>query len=178
MISQCSPGECGRGSYGHPKIIRWGSETKLKIGNYCSIADDVVILLGGEHHAEWITTFPFNVLMLEFNHISDSPNTKGDIIIGNDVWLGYGSIIRSGVTIGDGAVIGAGAVVAKDIEPYAIVAGNPVQLIRKRFDDETIKWLLEIKWWDWPEEKIVRFVPLMLSADIEKFRRAVEDYKT
>ena len=169
--------EVGRATYGSPNVIRWGGSAKLRIGSFCSIATGVTILLGGEHHTEWVTTFPFNILNPEFNYISDHPNNKGDIIIGSDVWLGHNLLILSGVTIGDGAVIGAGAVVAKDVEPYAIAVGNPIRVIRKRFDDATIKWLLEIKWWDWPEDKIKRFVPLMLSADMEKFKRSVMDYK-
>jgi acetyltransferase-like isoleucine patch superfamily enzyme len=94
--------------------------------------------------------------------------SKGDVVIGNDVWLGYGSMIMSGVGIGDGAVIAAGAVVTRDVEPYSIVAGNPARLIKKRFDEETIDKLLKIKWWDWPVEKINNNLNLIYNIDVSK----------
>ncbi len=112
-------------TYGVPKIMSWDNKTHLTIGKFCSIADNVTILLGGEHCVQWVTTYPFNVFLNSKSHITGHPKTKGDIHIGNDVWLASGCKILSGVTIGDGAVIGANAVVASDVPPYAIMGGGP-----------------------------------------------------
>ncbi len=162
--------ERGRGSFGGIDISQYGDGTRLKIGNFCSIASDISILLGGEHRTDWVTTYAFNVTWAGVaGHIEGHPKTKGDVIIGNDVWIGKGAMILSGVTIGDGAVIGAKAVVTKDVPPYAIVAGNPARIIRYRFDDETIRKLLAIAWWNWPDEKIASAMELLLSDDINKF---------
>lgn len=147
----------GKYTYGHPHIINWEDGGKLKIGNYCSIAGGVTILLGGNHRLDWMTTYPFPAspdFKKDSSGITNYSVSKGDVIIGNDVALGQDTLILSGVKIGDGAVVGARAVVTKDIEPYAIVAGNPAKEIRKRFDQKTIDKLLKLKWWDWPEEKI------------------------
>jgi virginiamycin A acetyltransferase len=144
----------GKFSYGNPKIIAWDKKNVLKIGNFCSIADGVIIVLGGEHRIDWVTTYPFNKNLKDCCHFTGHPATKGDIIIGNDVWIGLNATILSGVTIGDGAVIGANSLVARDVEPYTIVAGNPARSIRKRFSQQTIDKLLRIKWWDWEIEKI------------------------
>ncbi|CAM5455544.1 serine O-acetyltransferase [Thauera mechernichensis] len=95
-------------------------------------------------------------------------------MIGNDLWIGFGATIVGGVKIGDGAVIGAHAVVTKDVPPYAIVGGNPARLIRMRFDDATVTRLLELKWWQWPEERILQFIPDLLSGDIEGFLSKTE----
>ena len=111
----------------------------LHIGKFCSIADDVKILLGGEHNYHLGSTYPFDNLLIRFKELGPSVKTKGDIHIGSDVWIGYGSIILSGVTIGDGAVIGAGSVVAKDIPPYAVAAGNPARVIKSRFSPKVVQ---------------------------------------
>ena len=104
-------------------------------------------------------------------NVIDNPNIQiGDIIIGNDVWIGYEAVILPGVTIGDGAVIGCRAVVTKDVPPYTIVGGVPAKPIRKRFDEETIKELQKIKWWDWPEEKIAGKIPAIQAGDLEELR--------
>jgi len=105
----------------------------------------------------------------EGKEITGHPKTKGDVIIGSDVWIGTESLILSGVTIGDGAVIGARAVVAKDVPPFSVVVGNPAKIIKKRFDDQTIEKLLDIKWWLWPDSRISKAIPLLLSDDISKF---------
>lgn len=163
----------GTFSYGcpAPKVIAdpFNPQSTLKIGRFCSIASDVTIILGNEHRPDWVTTYPFNRILDEFNELKGHPATKGNVTIGNDVWIGYHVLILSGVTIGDGAVVGAGSVVTKDIEPYAIVAGNPAKLIRKRFDEKTINMLLKIQWWNWSLQRIKENVPLMLSKNIEKF---------
>jgi acetyltransferase-like isoleucine patch superfamily enzyme len=150
-------GVIGDYTYGKPEITYWREDIKLEIGKFCSIGHDVKILMGGNHRPDWVTTYPFPALNSEWPEAKDiegHPATKGDVIIGNDVWICDRVTILSGVTIGDGAVIGGGAVISKDVGPYSIVAGNPAREIRKRFSEETISNLLTLKWWDWPLEKI------------------------
>lgn len=159
----------GKWSYGKPKIMSWGEGATLKIGSFCSFGAEVMILLGGEHRIDWVTTYPFNVLWKSAEKFKGHPATKGDIVIGNDVWIGEGVLILSGVTIGDGAVVGARAVVSKDIPAYGVVAGNPARLIKKRFDEDTIQRLLKIAWWNWDDEKIEKYLPLLLCGDISRF---------
>ncbi len=163
----------GRETYGNPDIHSWGEGSTLAVGSFTSIASGVQIFLGGEHRTDWVTTFPFNVLWRR-NDITGHPKTKGDVIIGNDVWIATDAVIMSGVTIGDGAVIGARAVVAKNVAPYAIVAGNPAVVMKKRFDDATIQRLLEVQWWNWSDAKIKNALPLLLNDDIEKFLKFAE----
>ncbi len=159
----------GRGTYGHPEVVAWDAAGNLTIGRYCSIAAGVTILLGGEHRPDWVTTYPFNVLEGRAVKYKGHPTTKGDVRIGNDVWIGRAATILSGVTIGDGAVIGAGSVVAKSVEPYSIVVGNPGRRVRYRFPPETITLLLAIGWWDWPQEEIEAAWPLLLSSNVSEF---------
>ncbi len=162
--------EYGKGSYGKIHEVGWGEGATVIVGKYCSIASGVVVLTGGEHRVDWVTTYPFNVLWPRVaGHIQGHPKTKGNVIIGNDVWIGMDAFILSGVKIGDGAVVGAKSVVAKDVPPYAIVGGNPAKIIRYRFDPETIDRLLSIAWWDWPDQKIRSNIDLLLSNDIEEF---------
>ena len=133
-------------TYGADKIqvFQWGEGAKCHLGKYCSVADNVKVFLGGDHRVDWITTFPFN----------GASTTKGDIHIGNDVWLSHGVTIMSGVTIGDGAIIAANSHVVKDVAPYAIHGGNPAKFIRYRFENEIITLLMELKWWDLPENVV------------------------
>ena len=159
----------GKFTYGEPTVLSWGEKATLVIGNFCSIAGGVTILLGGEHRPDWVTTFPFSKFFTEFQTITGHPATKGDVTIGNDVWIGMNSLILSGVNIGDGAVIGANSVIARDVEPYSMVAGNPAKLIRKRFDQTTIDKLLKIKWWNWDVQRIKENVSLMLSTKVKEF---------
>jgi acetyltransferase-like isoleucine patch superfamily enzyme len=159
----------GRDTYGKPKIHSWGEGATLEIGAFTSIASGVQLFLGGEHRTDWVTTFPFNKLWNEAKTISGHPKTKGNIKIGNDVWIATEAIVMSGVTIGDGAVIGARAVVAKDIPPYSIAVGNPATIVKKRFDEETIKNLLDIQWWNWTDSKIKQALPLLLNNEIDNF---------
>lgn len=171
----CSLEERGRGSYGAPEVVSWGEGARLKIGQFCSIANGVTILLGGEHRVDWVTTYPFSFLWPQVaGHIKGHPKTKGDVIIGNDVWIGTGALILSGVTIGDGAVVGAHAVVTKNVPPYAIVGGNPAKIIRYRFDEYTIQKLLAISWWNWPDQKIAVAMEFLLSNDINTFIKYFE----
>lgn len=134
---------------------------RLIIGKFCSIACGAKFLFNSANHAlKPIATYPFPIFWkewgLEMTAITDAWDNKGDIVIGNDVWIGYEAVIMSGVTIGDGAIIGTRAVVTKDVPPYAIVGGVPAKIIRKRFDDKTIGTLLRLQWWNWPPEKIKR----------------------
>lgn len=156
-------------TYGVPEIITFKDDpTKVYIGKFCSIAPSVKIICGGLHRTDWISTYPFNCYMQDYSYIKGHPTTKGDIRIGNDVWIGDGVTILSGVTIGDGAVIAAGAVVTKDVESYSIVGGVPATFIRKRFDDEIIHNLQELKWWDWDYDKIYEAIPLLQSSRFEE----------
>jgi acetyltransferase-like isoleucine patch superfamily enzyme len=162
-------------TYGVPIIKSWNDETKLIIGKFCSIAENVTFMLGGEHKTDWVTTYPFNALMSSFSHIKGHPATKGDITVGNDVWIAQGARIMSGVTVGDGAVIGAGAVVTKDVPPYAIVGGVPAKVIKYRFDKKKIKFLLKMRWWDLSDELLVSAVEILQSKNIDAL---IDFYKT
>jgi acetyltransferase-like isoleucine patch superfamily enzyme len=161
--------DIGEHTYGTPTVLTWQEGTTLKIGKYSSIADNVTIFLGGNHRTDWVTTYPFNVLDPLAEHIKGHPHSRGDVVIGNDVWLGRGCVIMSGVTIGDGACVAANAVVTRDVAPYSIVGGNPARVIRKRFTDAQIKHLLQIRWWDWPREKIAAVYEQLLSPNIDNF---------
>lgn len=160
----------GRHSYGDLTVRSWKEGSTLEIGAFCSLAAGVKIFLGGEHRSDWVTTFPFTALWAEdAGHIPGHPKSRGDVIIGNDVWIGTEAVITSGVRIGDGAVIGMRAVVTRDVPPYTIVAGNPARAIRRRFADEDIERLHAIAWWDWDDERIRRYLPLLLAEDIGGF---------
>lgn len=158
----------GRGTYGDLSV-RFQGGAELTIGAYTSIAANVKVFLGGEHRTDWVTTYPFNVLMESAKILSGHPKSKGNVIIGNDVWIGTDAIILSGVNIADGAVIGAGAVVAQSVPPYAIVAGNPARIIKYRFTQDIVDELLTIEWWKWPCESIEKAVPDLLNSDVKSF---------
>jgi len=166
--------QIGRCTYGNPQILTWGEDSNLEIGAFCSIGRGVMIFLGGEHRTDWVTTYPFNILWESARNIKGHPKTKGDVIIGNDVWIGYNAVILSGVSIGDGSVIGTDAVVTTDIPPYAIAAGNPARVLKKRFDEETIVRLINLKWWDWEDERIEKMLPFLLNTDIQAFLNKAE----
>lgn len=167
-------GEYGEYSYGVGNITvkEWGEGQKLVIGNYCSVAMGVLVMLGGNHRTDWVTTYPFGHLGQNYpsnGPVVGHPVSNGDIIIGNDVWLATDSSIISGVTIGDGAVLAAKSHVISDVEPYSIVGGNPAKHIKYRFDAETIDALLKIKWWDWDVDKVIDNIPLLCNTDISAF---------
>jgi chloramphenicol O-acetyltransferase type B len=166
--------QIGPGTYGFPRVFEYPNDAELKIGAYCSIAADVSIFLGGQHHPEWVTTFPFGALWTE-HYNADQPWSHGDVVIGSDVWIGREAMLMSGVTIGDGAVVAARALVTKDVPPYTIVGGSPAKPLRTRFPPEVVDKLLAIRWWDWPEERIRRAAPLLQSPDVVAFIRAVEE---
>ncbi len=164
--------DVGDWTYGRPKLRFPESGTGLVIGRYGSIADGVEILLGGNHRTDWVTTYPFPALpglWPEAENMTDFSRSRGDIVIGHDVWIGSQAMVLSGITIGTGAVIAARAVVTRDVPPYAIVAGNPARVVRERFDAATVEALLESRWWDLPRTEIVRLLPLLMSGDIARF---------
>lgn len=145
---------------------------KLKIGRFCSVACGAkFVFTSANHTLHSLSTYTFPIFFeewgLDVKNITKAWDNKGNIIIGNDVWIGYGAVILSGVTVGDGAIIGARAVVTKDVPPYTIVGGVPARQIRKRFDEETIKKLLTLQWWNWDYEKIRKNIPAIQSGDIE-----------
>tara|TARA_R110000751_G_scaffold172928_3_gene279378 strand:+ start:91551 stop:92150 length:600 start_codon:yes stop_codon:yes gene_type:complete len=161
--------EIGVGSYGGLVVRRFTPHDQLFVGKYCSFAQDVHVLLGGEHRTDWVTTFPFSETVSAFSGFSGHPRSKGPVRIENDVWVGYRATILSGVTIGSGAVVGAGSVVTRSVPAYAIVAGSPAKVIGYRFDESTREALLTIAWWDWPQETIKEAMPLLLNSDISGF---------
>jgi len=161
----------GKHTYGTPNIYYW-EQANLTVGKFCSIASNVNIYLGGNHRCDWVTTYPFgHVHPNTFNNFNGEghPSTKGDVIIGNDVWISSNVTIMSGVTIGDGAVIAHNSHVIKNVEPYSLVGGNPAKIIKYRFTPEQIEKLLEIKWWEWDDEKINKFTPLLCNNNIDDF---------
>lgn len=146
---------------------------KLIIGKFCSIACKAKFLMtSGNHTMKSLSTYTFPIFYeewgLDTRHITDAWDNRGDIVIGNDVWIGYDAVIMSGVEIGDGAIIGSRAVVTRDVPPYTVVGGVPSRAIKKRFSDDKISELLIIKWWDWPYEKIQANIPYIQSGDIDK----------
>jgi virginiamycin A acetyltransferase len=147
---------------------------RLVIGRFCSIAAETrFIMNGGNHATDPFTTFPFSIFGNGWEIAApESWPYRGDTVVGNDVWIGYGATIMPGVTIGDGAIIASTSVVTKDVEPFAVVGGNPARLIRHRFDEETRAALLEIAWWDWDAAKITRNVRAICSNDLEALSAA------
>lgn len=152
---------------------------KLIIGKYCALAQGVKFIMGAANHRlSSITTYPFSVMGGAWSqnappHLSQLPK-KGDTVVGNDVWIGRESVIMPGVKIGDGAIIAAYSVVAKDVEPYCVVGGNPAKLIKKRFDDELVRLLLKLKWWDLPADEVSELVPLLCDDDIERVKTRIK----
>lgn len=140
---------------------------RLKIGRFSSIACNAKFLFNGSNHTlRSLSTYPFAIMQDEWGldcPVTDAWDNKGDIVVGNDVWIGFEAVIMAGVTIGDGAIIASRAVVNKDVPPYTIVGGVPAKPIRKRFSDEKIKELMEMKWWNWSDEAIERKLPEIMK---------------
>jgi virginiamycin A acetyltransferase len=149
---------------------------KLIIGKFCMIASDVTFIMnGGNHLVDAVSAYPFAIFGNDWKHGMENRAypVKGDTIIGNDVWIGYKSVIMPGVKIGDGSIIATNSTVTKDVEPYSIVGGNPAKQIRKRFSDEKIQLLVETKWWDWPVDKITRNLHRLTGIDIEDLKNCI-----
>ena len=151
---------------------------KLIIGKFCQIAKDVEFIMNGvNHQMNAVSTFPFYILEgwdQEVPSLSKMP-VKGDTIVGNDVWIGQNATIMPGVIIGDGAIIGANSVVAKNVDPYTVVAGNPIKVIRKRFDDELIELMLKFKWWNKEIDEINALIPLLSDSDLGRVKQALKE---
>lgn len=170
------------GSYIAPFLFPLSPE-RLVIGKFCQIAHGVrFITSSANHNMRGFSTYPFNNFMMsptttmdDIKAMFEVSEKKGDTIIGNDVWFGMESVVMPGVTIGDGAIIGARAVVAKDVPPYTIVAGNPAQVIKSRFNEQTTKTLLDIKWWNWPLEKIEANITAITGADLKALKQAASE---
>lgn len=150
-------------------------DEKLIIGRFTSIACGTKFVFNCANHTlKSLSTYSFPIFFDEWNlnrdEIGKAWDNQGDIIIGNDVWIGYEAVIMAGVTIGDGAIIGARALVTKDVTPYTIVGGVPAKPIRRRFDDRTIETLQKISWWNWPYERIQKAIPYIQSGDIETLK--------
>jgi acetyltransferase-like isoleucine patch superfamily enzyme len=161
----------GAHTYGNPTIHTFThDDTRLTIGSYTSIARGVTIVLGGYHPMDRVTTFPLR-LRLGMEDAGDDgyPWSPGDVSIGSDVWIGTSATILSGVTIGHGAVVGAGAVVNRDVAPYAVVAGNPAREIRRRLREDLVEPMLEIAWWNWPDQTVRDRTGELASADVAGF---------
>ena len=150
---------------------------RLIIGKFCSIACGAKFLFNSANHSlKPLSTYPFPLFFEEWGldkaNVAQAWDNKGDIVVGSDVWIGFEAVVLSGVTIGDGAIIGARAVVTKDVPPYSIVCGVPARLVRRRFDDETVGRLSELRWWDWPKERIRANLEAIQAGDVEKLSRA------
>lgn len=162
--------EIGDYSYGRLRIRSWGEGARLRIGRFCSLADGITIFLGGDHRTDWVTTYPFSDLAGLWPEMAGEASTlatRGDVVIGSDVWIGAGATVFSGTAIGHGAVVAGRAVVTREIPPYAIAGGNPATVIKMRFDERTIAALLDLAWWDLPRDQIARLAPLLQTGDVE-----------
>lgn len=148
---------------------------RLIIGKFCSIACGAKFLFNSANHTlSSLSTYPFPLFFeewgLEKRNVAESWDNKGDIVLGNDVWIGYEAVIMAGVTIGDGAIIGARAVVTKDVPPYTVAAGIPAKPIKKRYPEETIAALSELKWWDWPENRIAQNLHAIQAGQLNELK--------
>ena len=161
--------------YHHPEVYH----DKITIGKYCSLACGATfVCVGGCHSTKSLSSYPFGLASGYWDGIDkyccvealfDIEKKGGPTVVGNDVWLGYQCLIMPGVTIGDGAIVGSRSVVTKDVEPYTVVAGSPARVIKKRFDDETIAKLLELKWWNLPDEEVEKLLPDLIEGNVEAF---------
>lgn len=148
---------------------------KLIFGKFCAIAAGTTFIMTGDHKLDAISTYPFPVFKNGWENVYDVNKLpiKGDIVVGNDVWFGYNCMIKSGVKIGDGAIIATNSFVVKDVPAYSIVGGNPAKVVKMRFDDQTIKRLQQIAWWDWDIEKINRNLHLITQLDVDALEKAL-----
>ena len=155
------------------------NKDKLTIGKFCSIACGAKFLMTSANHTlQSLSTYTFPIFYEEWDEtakVTDAWDNKGNIVIENDVWIGYEAVILSGVHIGNGAIIGARAVVTKDVPPYAIVGGVPAKIIKMRFSEDTVAALQSMKWWDWPSERITQALPAIQAGDLDAMRKFNEE---
>ena len=179
--------EIGRHTYGiTERTIFYApalQKSYVKVGNFCSIAPGVRMLIHGEHRTNLATTFPLRTLLYPSMGMkgvvgcSNLDAFSDPIEIGHDVWIGQNALILSGVNIGTGAIVAAGSIVTKNVLPYAIVAGNPAKLVRFRFSEDTIRKFLNSQWWDLEDDDILKLEPYFYSEDVDKFLMQVESIK-
>jgi acetyltransferase-like isoleucine patch superfamily enzyme len=169
--------EIGDYSYGAPIIRQWGGCSRLVVGRYCSIGDGVEFVLGGNHRVERVTTYPMSML---YGRLAAADHTwsRGDIIVGSDVWIGLGAVVLSGLKIGHGAVVGAHTLVTRDVDPYCVVVGNPAKPLRQRFSGAIIAQMLDLRWWDLDKDQLRALLPLMQSDQIETFIQECRKIRT
>lgn len=163
------------------KIKEWGEGASLTIGKYCSLGENITVYLGGNHRTDWITTYPFghtNQNIFGSTKITGHPSSKGPVTIGNDVWIGADAKILSGVNIGNGAVIAGSSVIAKDVPPYAIVAGNPGVVVKYRFSKSIIDLLEKLAWWDLTAQQVNNIkIVLCAAPNIEILNQLISFYR-
>lgn len=148
----------------------------LRIGAFCALGSGVRFLMNGANHElAPLSTYPFGIFTDGWDAAAPLCQSRGDTVVGNDVWIGYDAVIMPGRTIGHGAVVGSGSLVAADVPPYAIVGGNPARVIRTRFPEETVARLLAVAWWDWPRDKIARYVSRIAGADVAALERVARE---
>jgi acetyltransferase-like isoleucine patch superfamily enzyme len=157
----------GEKTYGQPEIVCYDGKSVLSVGRYTSIASNVSILLGANHKRGLITTYPRS--LINKNVSQEETNERGDVVVGNDVWIGYGATIIGPATIGDGAIIGASALVIGDVPPYAVVGGVPAKVLKYRFQEGEIQKLLSVKWWEKNEKEIKDLENFLYSRDVDGF---------
>lgn len=166
----------GKYTYGTPNVKFSNIYSTLTIGNFCSIGGNVTIYLGGEHRTDYVTTYPFGYLhknIFNLNRQYQEHFTKGNVVIGNDVWIGDNVTIMSGINIGDGSVIANSSHVVKDVLPFSVVGGNPAKLLKYRFTEKQIEDLLQIKWWYWDDNKINKHIEILHDTNIDNFIKSV-----
>lgn len=151
---------------------------RLVIGRFCAIATGVRFIMNGANHSmSGLSTYPFSIFGRgweeDFDPAAWSETLRGDTVVGNDVWIGYEATVMPGVNIGDGAVLAAKSVVSRDVPPYAVVAGNPARIVRRRFDEDTVGRLLAIAWWNWPINRITRNLASIRGGSVEALEKAV-----
>ena len=170
----------GAFSYGFEDtgVLSWNENIEISIGRFCSVASGLKLYCGGNHRVDWISTFPFGHIHTKYIKVQPvigTPITNGNITIGNDIWIGRDVTILSGITIGDGAVIASNSHIVKNVEPYSIVGGNPAKFIKYRFDDKTIKYLLDLKWWNLPVDVIEKIVPYLTKQNYDELSRNINE---
>jgi virginiamycin A acetyltransferase len=166
----------GEGTYGIPRVLTFrGNAARLVVGPYVSITSGATILLGGNHPTPWVSLYPFRArLSLPGAYSDGMPETRGDVIIEADAWIGHEALIMSGVRIGVGAAVAARAVVTRSVPDFAVVAGNPAQIVKFRFPEDVRMRILATRWWEMPREQLVGLVPLLSSGEIQEFLRKFE----